>query len=266
MLERDGNVITRLILFRGWYDPWHREVSTGFDKTGYVTSDGMVLHPRRSRIAHTPLRRIEKWPHQFLDLPNLPHAELIETFFTKNVINNTFYVLALQQLPNEQSPFWKSPIKMPILEPITPAEHEARWRRMRDALQRGDGIFTFDAKSTASKIIAYLDQGTWSHVGTYSGNGNVLEVMSSGVAERTIEAYHDPRYRLGAYRLPHASAQQIDTMIAFARSQIGGSYNYHGAASLGLRLIFGLWPKATPAHTTPNMVAALAGYDIVAVV
>jgi permuted papain-like amidase YaeF/Yiix C92 family enzyme len=258
--------MTRVIIYRGPFDPWHRRDTTGFNNTGYVTADDIVIHPRRSRIAMTPLARIAKRPHQLIQLPNLPHAQQIEAFFTKNVINNTLYVMALQHIPNANSPFWRSPIKVPILEPISAEEHERRWNKLKSVLQKGDGIFAIDTESAGSRIIAYLDQGSWSHVGTYSGNGQIVEATTSGVTERTIEAYHNRRYRLGAYRLPGATSEQIDTIISFARTQIGGGYNYRGAITLGLRLAFGMWPTAGAAHTTPNMVLAMAGYELLEVI
>lgn len=259
-------LVTRAILFRGWFDPWHREVSTGFDKTGYVTTDGMVIHPRRSRIAQTPLSKIERRPHRFLDLPNLPHAHQIEQFFTKNVISNTMYVMALQQIVNEKFPFWKSPIKLPILSPISDSEHERRWQQMQALIQPADGIFTIDTENLASRLIAYLDQGTWSHVGTYAGNGNILEAISHGIVERSIEAYHHPRYRLGVYRLPGATSEQIERMITWARLQVGGGYNYKHALALGLRLIFGMRPDLPDRHMTPNMLIPMWGYELVTLV
>jgi hypothetical protein len=258
--------MTRLILYRGGFDPWHRPDETGFSNTGYITSGNIVVHPRRSRIAKTPLDNFVRRRHEVIELPNMPHAEQIETFFTTNVINNALYVMALNQMANANSPFWISPIKLPMLEPISPQEHERRWEEMKSVLQKGDGIFTIDTASISSRIITYLDQGTWSHVATYSGNGQIIEAATSGVMERSIEAYHHPRYRLGAYRLLGATAEQIDTTIAFARTQIGGGYNYRGALRLGLRLAFGIWPTAGAAHTTPNILVALAGYQLLNIV
>ena len=99
-------------------------------------------------------------------------------------------------------------------------------------------IFTFDTKSVGSRLIAYLNQGTWSRVGICSGNGCVLEAITSGVTERSIEAYHHPRYRLGIYRLSGSPAQ-IDKMIEFAESQLGKSYAFKKALKLGVRMILG---------------------------
>jgi uncharacterized protein YycO len=133
-------------------------------------------------------------------------------------------------------------------------------------LQKGDAIFTLDTKSIASRLIAYLDQGAWSHVGTYVGNGQIVEAITLGVVERSIEAYHDARYRLGVYRLPGASLEQIDSLVSFNRSTVGDRYSYRKALTLGIRLALGIWPSAGARHTTPNMLIAMAGYNLVAIV
>jgi len=152
--------MTKLVLFKGGFDPWHRPDQTGFSKTGYVTATEIVIHPRRSRIARTPLKKIVQKPHRFIDMPKHPHSAQIEEFFTSNVLNNELYVKGLLEIPNKNSIFWNNPIKVPILAPITPEEHELRWNRAIRLLQKGDGIFTFDAESISSRAIAYLDQGS----------------------------------------------------------------------------------------------------------
>jgi hypothetical protein len=258
--------MTRLVLFRGGFDPWHRPDETGLSKTGYVTATGMVIHPRRSRLAQTPLKKIVKSRHRFIDMPNHPHSAQIEEFFTSNVINNKLYVRALLEIGNVNSTFWNNPIKVPILTPITPEEHEARWNRMVELLQKGDGIFTFDTKSLSSRVIAYLDQGTWSHIATYSGNGQICEAITPGVVERSVEAYRDSRYRLGAYRVRGASSEQIDAMVAAGRSQIGKRYNFRSVLRLGMRLALGAWPANTRRDITPNILIPILGYELVALV
>jgi hypothetical protein len=258
--------MTRLVLFKGGFDPWHRPDQAGFSKTGYVTATGTVIHPRRSRIARTPFHKIVQRPHRFIDIPSHPRSAQIEEFFTGNVLSNQLYVRGLLEIRNVDSSFWNNPIKIPILAPITAEEHELRWNRMIGLLQKGDGIFTFDTKSLSSRAIAYLDQGSWSHTGTYSGNGQICEAITSGVVERSIEAYRDSRYRLGVYRVPGASSEQIDKMVAFGRSKVGKRYNFRGALRLGMRLALGIWPESWRRDTTPNMLIPTVGYELVTLV
>jgi hypothetical protein len=265
MRAQEAAVLT-LIVFRGPFDAWHRTDATGFNCVGYVTRNDIVIHPRRSRIARTPLTLIATRPHQFIEVPGHQYEEKIEAFFTSNVINNTLFVHAIQRIPDLKSGFWNKPIKIPILTSITAEEHEAKWQTMKQAIRKGDFIFTFDSKSPASRIIAYLDQGTWSHTGFYNGNEMIAEAIVSGVVERSIEAYHDPRYRVGVYRQPSATPINIGRMDAFNRSQLGKRYNLLGALVLGARLTLGIWSSGRPGHTTPNILITRAGLELVALV
>jgi hypothetical protein len=256
----------KLILIKDRCDPWHTTDETGFNKTGFVTERGIVFHPRRSRIAKTPIEAITRKPHRFIEIQNHSRAQQIETFFSENLINTRLYVQAIREIANANSSFWDNPVKAPILRAITPAEYEVRWSRMLGSLQSGDMIFTLDAKSFGSRLIAYLDQSTWSHVGTYTGNGRIVEAITSGVVERSIEAYHHPRFRLGVYRPKGASASQIETMIALVRSNAGARYSYRKALFLGIKLALGIWPPAGAKHTTPGMMIATGAYDLMEIV
>jgi hypothetical protein len=256
----------RTILFKE-FDPWHPKDQTGFNKTGYVTENGVVIYPRRSRIARKSLAAIMKKPHLIVPLlPTYPRAEQVEIFFTKNLINTTMFVMGMQLIGQPESPFWDNPIKMPILSPIAPADREIRWNTFLKALERGDWIFTLDTKSVASRLITYLDQGTWSHVGTYTGDGRICEAITTGVTERSIEAYHHPRYRLGAYR-PVASTEQIEKMIESGRSQVGKRYAFRKVLRLGIRMIVGMWPDPIERRQiTPNRLIPICNLRLVEVV
>jgi hypothetical protein len=179
------------------------------------------------------------------------------------------YNMALPLLAQPTSSFWDHPIKLPILSPITPAEHETKWNTLLSTLQRGDAIFTLDTTSIGSRLITYLDQGTWSHVGTYTGKGLICEAITSGVTERRIEAYHHPRYRLGIYRRS-GSADQIDRMIEAVRSQIGKPYAFKKVLRLGVRMILGIWPSYNDERDryqlTPNRLIPIAGLRLVEVI
>jgi hypothetical protein len=248
------------------FDPWHPTDQTGFNKVGYVTENGIVIYPRRSRIAKKSLDVIRRRPHRIIQLTGHPRAKEIEIFFTSNIINTAMFVTGIQMIGQPASPFWDSPIKLPILTPITPAEHETRWNTLLHTLQRGDSVFTLDTKSFASRLITLLDQGTWSHVGMYTGEGRIVEAITSGVTERSIEAYHDPRYRLGVYRLG-ASAEQIDKMIELSRSELGKPYAFKKVLRLGIRMILGMWPDPVETRQlAPNRLIAIRPFRLVEVI
>jgi hypothetical protein len=253
------------VLFKE-FDPWHPTDQTGFNKVGYVTENGVVIYPRRSRITKKSLNAIKRRPHRIIQLTNHRRAKEIEIFFTSNIINTALFVTGIQMIGQPASPFWDRPIKLPILTPITPAEHETRWNTLLNTLERGDSVFTLDTKSIASRLITYLDQGTWSHVGTYSGEGLIIEAITSGVTERSIEAYHHPRYRLGVYRLG-GSTEQIDKMIKWHRSQLGKPYAFKKVLRLGIRMILGMWPDPIETmQVTPNRAIAIWPFQLVEVI
>jgi hypothetical protein len=72
----------KVVLFKGRPDPWLPTDHTGFNKTGYLTKDRVVIHPRRSRIVRTPLEKIQRRRHRIFTIPNHPYEAQIETFFT----------------------------------------------------------------------------------------------------------------------------------------------------------------------------------------
>jgi YD repeat-containing protein len=255
-----------IVLFKE-FDPWNPTDQTGFNKVGFVTENGVVIYPRRSRIAKKSLNAIRTRPHRIIQLTNHPRAKEIEIFVTSNIINTAMFVTGIQMIGQPTSPFWDSPIELPILTPIKPAEHEKKWSTLLNTLQKGDSVFTLDTGSIASRLITYLDQGTWSHVGTYTGEGRIIEVRtSSGVTERSIEAYHNPRYRLGVYRLG-GSAEQIDKMIEWYRSQLGKPYAFKKVLRLGIRMILGMWPDHIETRqVTPNRIIAIWPFQLVEVI
>ena len=107
--------MTTIVFFKGWRDPWHPTDSSGFNGTGYVTDAGVIIYPRRSRIARTTIEAVRRRHHRLIDLSKHPRAAQIETFFTNNVINNTLYVAAMQEVGNLDSLFWDNPIKILLL-------------------------------------------------------------------------------------------------------------------------------------------------------
>jgi uncharacterized protein YycO len=147
------------------------------------------------------------------------------------------------------------------LQPIAVDEFETRWQAMLSVLQRGDLVFTVDTVSAASRLITYLDQGTWSHVCCYTGSDHIHEAITGGVVERHIDAYHDLRYRLGIYRTDEAR-DDIDARIGFLRAQVGKPYAFKKVLVLGVRMLLGL----PPGEVTPNMMPPMLRIRLVHIV
>jgi hypothetical protein len=92
------------------FDPWHPTDQTGFNKVGYLTENGVVIYPRRSRITKKSFDAIKKRPHRIIQLTSHPRAKEIETFFTGNIVNTALFVTGIQMIGQPASPFWDSPI------------------------------------------------------------------------------------------------------------------------------------------------------------
>src|SRR6266446_3883124 len=163
-----------LLLFRDC-DPWSKPGRTGFNKTGYVTDGGVIIYPRYTRIVARPSAKLRTIRSRLIDISKHPSAYNIEMFFLNNNITPNLFQLALNSINDKDSRFWDSPIKLPKLNPDPPTEFEERWKCFTELLLPGDTIATFDTRNFMSRVIAYVDQGTWSHVGLYTADGTILE-------------------------------------------------------------------------------------------
>ena len=231
---------TRLMAFRD-YDPWFKPDQTGFNKVGYVTSSETVIFPLRSRIKEKSIADIARYRHQILVRQFSPNdASNIEAFFTKNHRHFSLVNRGLKKLISTDAvSYFYNPIHLPLLPPISLEEVRNQWELLASNLQPCDYVAVFDTQSTISRLIAKFDQGPWSHVGIYLGDGKVCEAITSGVTQREIDVYRSPRYRVGIYRLKNLENSQKRKMKDFALSQLGKSYNYSGVFLVGLGRIFG---------------------------
>ena len=58
-------------------------------------------------------------------------------------------------------------------------------------LKPGDAFWVHPRQSGISWIIMYLQDGIWSHVGSFSENGNVIDATTAGVREHPFSDYLD---------------------------------------------------------------------------
>jgi len=92
---------------------------------------------------------------------------------------------------------------------------------LENKVQPGDTIFIYDTSSIISNIIARFDNGSWSHVGIYVGEGKLCEAITSGVIKRSLSVYKKPNIRIGAYRFPDMKPWQVEKLISFLEEKIG---------------------------------------------
>lgn len=242
------------VFFKDW-DRSHKASAGGHNKFGFLTGDGVLIYPFRRRTRIIQYERFPKTPHRWVPVNLEAHEKNVTTFFTGNVQSADLFHLGVKAVASREWSFFDDPVKLPLLKPISSEEFESRWLQLIDTVAVGDLIFTFDSSSWISRLIAYGDCGTWSHVASYVGQGQICEAISAGVVERSMEVYHDPKYRLGLYRGP-TDAEQISKMVAFTKSQIGKRYNYRGALRLGFRKLLNVQPRTLrPRDMSPNDLA-----------
>lgn len=252
----DAGGDVRLVIFKDFDRLWYRLDDTGFNKIGYVTEHGTVVHPRWNRgLTQSSLDSILRRPHKQLAVSATESQEKnIETFFADNVPSIELFEAGIIALKDGLLSYFDNPIRLPKLEHIDDVIFEERWKTLRAMLHLGDVIFAIDTKNIISRLIARFDHGSWSHVGLYSEESKITEAIPIGVVERSIEAYHKPRYRLGVYRrLDLDQAHQLNVVSAM-KSKIGARYNFRGVIYLAIHKLLGIRPHGEGSHG-PNGLA-----------
>jgi hypothetical protein len=174
-------------------------------------------------------------------------------FFTENVLSIELFEAGMIALTKGLFSYFDNPIRIPKLEDITGEGFEERWKALLSIVQVGDIIFTIDTQNIISKLIARFDHGTWSHVGAYSGGGKITEAVPIGVVERSIEAYHNPRYRLGVYRRTDLDQAKQLKFISAMQSRIGARYDFRGVIRLAIYKLLGSRPPEESSHGPNNL-------------
>jgi hypothetical protein len=210
-----------------------------------------------------------KGPYTIATLPpEHPDGDNIEIFYTQNVPNRTLFYHGINAFRDKEkyARYFDSPIKLPVLDPISPEEFERRWKQLLSLLRPGDLIQLIDTGSFVSRMIARFDQGSWSHAATYIGNGHVVEAIPiGGVVVRPIGVYQSPRYRVGLYRpRPDYTPEDTAKLIAFCLSTVGGRYSYRQAVALALRKLLGL--KLVLPQVSPNDAVVMTNFPLIFVV
>ena len=169
-------------------------------------------------------------------------------------------------LVNARTEFFDSPIRLPKLAGISENYRQERWEQALAIARAGDCVQVLDTTSILSRSIARIDHGTWSHTALYEGAGQVIEAITTGVTERSIEAYNRPGVRVGFYRQSGTTPEQIDRTIWSSRSQLGKPYAWEKVAKLALHKILLDVVPIKPSDVSPNDIIAMSDFALVALV
>lgn len=107
------------------------------------------------------------------------------------------------------------------------------------ALQSAD-IIVATTDAPASRFIRYATFSAVSHALLYAGNGRVIEAVGEGVRDTSLAEAIKEDILAVAYRHKQMTPTAAETILRFARSQVGKSYDYSGAAAAGLHNNTGL--------------------------
>jgi hypothetical protein len=219
-------------------------LKTGCNQTGIFLTESTIIFCRDRRIREihgTELKgtKVEIIAHS--DTERIP--QLIR-FFENSRQNYRLFLLGLRALKFNNFEVFKVPEIMPTFHNYSSIdEYESAWKRVISKLKIGDHICIFNQKSIISKLIAFIDKGSWSHVGIYAGDGEIFEVISQGIVKRKVNVYKKEYIHLGVYRVfgIDTNKKMLEDFISsnFIRSNSGEGYPYLKALYLGIRTILG---------------------------
>lgn len=224
-----------------------------------------MIYQRRHNFVEVPLKVLRPKRIEAYEIKgSASELAAIETFFTSNVLNTFLMNRGLHAVAHGPRDLFANPIKLPILSPITESEWTQRWQRLSNVLQKFDTIQVFDEASRISRFVAALDRGSWSHTAIYSGDGQVIEAITSGVTERSLDVYRRPGIRIGVYRMAAPAAGNVDEAISHARQSIGDAYGWAHLLEKGVQLLLHLHPDPERFIPSPNdLIVRTEGMELI---
>jgi hypothetical protein len=187
-------------------------------------------------------------------------------FFKAAKDNYRLFNLGLNVLASERIDFFYTGKNiMPTFNTyLTDEEYEKVWERVISKLRKSDLIFTFNSKSLISRIIAWVDKGSWSHCGIYAGNHEIFEMTSKGTVTSNIDIYKAKYMHLGIYRRPDFPEEKREFIDEFRQVNVYNGYPYFKALILGIRTLLDFTDgKHSPLDLTPNGIIYEGAHDLV---
>jgi|GEM_PF-2668523 hypothetical protein len=161
-------------------------------------------------------------------------------YFEMNRDNYRLFDLGISKLTSNEFSFFDYPEIMPNWKEKQFDDNKEKWERLYSVIKPGDLFTAFDPQSLVSRLIAWVDDGSWSHCGLCLGGSQVSEVTSKGRIISDLEDYRKKRVHVGVYRQwPELNEDQTARLIHFSLSKLGGKYNYIGAFKCGVNTLLG---------------------------
>ena len=207
---------------------------SGANQVGIVDTQRQVLFCRARTVVARDLGSVRAHATQVLRLREPEYRNRVLAYFNNHRGHYRLFLTGLRALQVGNLFLFDTPSPMPSARTFhSYKDFESSWDTLELSAQVGDAIFTFDRRSTISRIIAWIDQGAWSHVAVYVGDGLIQEAVAAGVVRRELRTYRDARFHVGLYRF-YQPIRDSAAALHYADTTLGMKYNYWGAVALGV--------------------------------
>jgi len=243
-----------LIFFYDEFSNYPPSNETGYNQTGIFISESEILCRRKRRVYSVFYDELIGREVVISKIKNKEASPKIIRFFKKTRSNYRLFQCGLNALQFENYRLFDSENIMPIFKKYESVEeYNGEWSRIIPFMKKGDLINIYQSTNFISKLIAKIDDGSWSHSAMYMGGHIIAEVISKGLVKRKIESYKNIDTHIGIYR--HINSEEADwsKLDDFHEKYVGSKYGYLKAIICGVRTYLGLTDdKYDPIDNTPN--------------
>ena len=227
-------------------DSSRKPVEEGVNQIAIVTDDAQALFLERGTVRRLDLRMIPQLKNLNARRGVEPEqARKVADYFTRHANRPAHFEAGLKALlVHNLQPLLAGDLfpERPIYE--NEMEYEQAWQSFKSTLRPSDCIFTACLSSPLSRTIAWATGGSWSHVASYVGGGEIAESTTSGLRRTSLDVYRGQQYWVANYRhigsidRPRMEEQTKQDVEAIFKQAVQG-YNYRKAFWYGVRAFLG---------------------------
>lgn len=193
-----------------FWDKKSRDKSEKHNQMGVIIDNGNVIYSN-DRVRSISLvdilneGRFSIYQNDFSDEIRIGAINFFRANYQKKMIveSGIRHLIGGNTLPFiEQSIFPRKPFY------AGDEEYDAAWDKFMSLIRPGDAIFTTDHQSALSRFISSFTHGPWSHMALYLGDGQIQEMVTSGLRRCSINIYRTRSRWVAAYR----TAKTVDTL------------------------------------------------------
>lgn len=155
-------------------------------------------------------------------------------------------IQSLEQLPDVDELTQFPPLTYPKTNQRTALDS------MREQIEVGDTLFTYDRSSGLARLIRRWDACMWSHCCMCGENGFVYESTTAGMVRSHFDRFYDESLDVGLYRARGGlTSDQKNKAIEFLESKVGTKgYPWGRVLRIGLQKNLGIPYRRSPIERT----------------